>query len=134
MKMLKFVTELSCMNGCVQTANLVLPPTTGSAKKSLHLPPTPCEYRSFSEISVKKRIIICNIFGTFSNESCWICRAAWSEDARHDLPLIACITYGENGFLETLGFFPNFQKVKRKVKNCNGKVKKKLKKIGRKKS
>ena len=51
--------------------------------------------------------------------------AAWSEDARHDLPLIACITYGENGFLETLGFFFRiFKKLNEKLKIVMEKLKK----------
>ena len=73
----------------------------------------------------KKRFIICNIFWTFSNEISRIFRAAWSEDARHDLPLIACITYGKNGFLETLGFFFRiFKKLNEKLKIIMEKLKK----------
>ena len=50
------------------------------------------------------------------------------KDAPHDLPMSAHQIYGENGFFRTLQFFFRIsKKLKQKVKNYIGKVKKKLK-------
>ena len=57
------------------------------------------------------------------------------KDAPYDLPMSAHKIYGENGFFRTLqNIFSNFQKVKTKVKNYIGKVKKSLKIFDAKKS